>query len=73
MAIIDPLLQEVGEVRQFEEVVRGAAYFGRGTGDGGNWIDQIRRRVGCAALFAVIAVLIDRVALWAGAFDEAIG
>ncbi len=72
-AALGPLLQELGEVRQLEEVVGGRAHFRRGAGDGRDRIDQLGRRVGRAAGFTVVAVLVFGLALRAGTLDEAVG
>jgi hypothetical protein len=52
-------------------VLRGAQ-FGFGAGNGGVGFDQVGRRIGGAADFAVVAVLVLGVALGALALDEAV-
>ncbi|MNV17558.1 hypothetical protein D3C71_1083510 [compost metagenome] len=67
-----PLAQEILETADFEEVVLRIADFRGGTGDHRLGVDQVGRAVGGAADFAVVAVLVGRLALGAGALDVAI-
>ena len=64
------LLAGVG--REFEKIMVGIAQLRFCTGHGGVRVDQIGGHVGCAAYFAVVAILILGVALGTFAFDEAI-
>ena len=69
-----PLLEEVGAARigQLEEMVVGRLAHRLGAGNGGIGFDQVGRLIGGAADFAVVAVLVPGVALWAFTLDEAI-
>ena len=55
------------------EQVRGRADLGRGAGERAHRVDQVGRAVVCAALVAAVAVLVGRLAVGAGALDEAVG
>ena len=58
---------------EVEEVVFGVAQFGGGAGERGVGFEEVGGRVGGAADFAVVAVLVFGFAFRAGAFDEAVG
>src|SRR5690554_2939572 len=73
MAAANPLLEEVGKLGQLEEVVGGAAYFRRDTGERRNRIDQLGGGVGGAARFAVVTVLVGSLTFGTGALDETVG
>jgi len=68
-----PLLEKISKGGQFEEVVGGFLFHRRGAGDGRLGIDQVYRGVGGATGFAVVAILVVRLALGAGALDIAVG
>jgi hypothetical protein len=68
-----PLAQEVGKFRQLEEIVLGGLQYRRGPGNRRARIEQVSGSVGRGADLAVVAVLVWRLALWAGALDEAVG
>ncbi|MNZ64769.1 hypothetical protein D3C78_829430 [compost metagenome] len=68
-----PLLEHGVEVRQLEEVVQRLLEYRGGAGDRGLGVLQLGGRVGGAAGFAVVAVLVVGAALRAGTLDEAVG
>lgn len=72
-AATGPGLQHLLEVRQLEEEVLGLLEHRSGAGDRRLRILQVGGRVGGAAFFAVIAVLVLGAAFRAGALDEAVG
>lgn len=72
-AAAGPLLQHGLEVWQLEEEVLGVTQHRGGPGDRRFGVLQLGRRVGGTALFAVVAVLVFRRALGAGALDETVG
>ena len=67
-----PVLQKLGKLRQLKEIVGRGFFDGGGPRDRRHRIDQINRRVGCTAGFAVIAVLIFGFAFRAAALDIAV-
>ncbi|MNV77800.1 hypothetical protein D3C71_1712540 [compost metagenome] len=67
-----PRLQHFAERRQIEEeVFRITHHWGR-AGDHGLRLDKLGRAVGCAAHFAVIAVLVRRFTFRTGAFHKTV-
>src|SRR5690554_159352 len=69
-ATAGPLGQEVGKLRQLEEIVLRLLLDGGGAGYRRAWINQLSRRVGCTAGLTVVTILVIRLALRAGAFDK---
>ena len=67
-----PRLQHFAERRQVEEEVLGVTHHRRRAGDHGLRFDKLGRAVGCAAHFAVIAVLVRGFTFRTGAFDETV-
>ena len=68
-----PFLEEVGELREVDEVVRRLAQFRLGVGEHGPRVDQLRGVVGRAALLAVVAVLVVGATARAVALQVAVG
>ncbi len=70
-----PFLQELYAtfIGQIEEVVFGTSHDRRGAGNGGVGVNQLGRRVDCAAYFTGVAVLVGCATLGALAFYIAIG
>ena len=67
-----PLAQQGLEFRQVEEQLGGFLFHRGGATDGGVGLDQLRRGIGGAAHFTVVAVLVFGLALGAGALDETV-
>jgi hypothetical protein len=67
------LAQEIAEAADFEEEVLRIAQLRRGAAEHRARFLQIGRRVGGAAVFAVVAVLVGRAAIRADALDVAVG
>ena len=68
-----PLAQEGLEAADLEEEMLGIAQLGRCAGDDRLRFLEFGRRVGRAAVFAVVAVLVGRAAVRADALDVAVG
>ena len=68
-----PLAQEALELADLEEEVLRFAQLGRGAADHGVGRLEFGRRIGRAAVLAVVAVLLGRAAVGAGALDVAVG
>ena len=68
-----PLAQQRLEFGQVEEQLGGVLLYRGGTTDGRVGLDQLCRGVGRTADFTVVAILVFRLALRAGALDETVG
>jgi len=68
-----PLEQQGLEVAEFDEEVHRLAGFGRRAGQRRDRIDQVGGLISGAATFAIVSVLIERLAAGTGTANEAVG
>ena len=73
MAVAGPVLQEIGEFREFKKVVQRLFFNRRGARDSRYRIDQLGRLIGGATGLAVVAILIGRLAFRTGTTNVAVG
>ena len=72
VSFLDPAVEKIVQLFQFDEQVLGRANLGRRTGKRAFRINQFGRRISGSTTAAIVARLINRLANWAGSTDKAI-
>src|SRR5262249_10961748 len=70
--LLDPVREKFVEALDGDEKVRGPADLRGRPAERADWVDEVRRAVGRAAVRAIVAILILRLAVGARALHEAI-